>query len=209
MLGDARFNSKGTQIYNQMKPWLGKGILTINGETWHSRRKLLTKAFHFQILQDFLPVMNNQVQTLVNDILPKVADTGKPEDISMFVKNYTMDVICEAAMGVDMDVQRKPNEEYPKAIRCLTRVIVDKAVAPRLWFEPLFALTHPQYLEYRKSLRVVQRFTDHLIKTRRQNLSEREEEYTEKKKRLAFLDLLLDASDNGKLVTDQDIKDEV
>ncbi len=53
-----RYNDKGTQIYPLLEPWLGKGLATNNGESWQQRRKLLTPAFHFQILQNFLPIMN-------------------------------------------------------------------------------------------------------------------------------------------------------
>ncbi len=44
-----------------MSRWLGKGLITNNGASWHARRKLLTPGFHFQILKDFLPVMNRFV----------------------------------------------------------------------------------------------------------------------------------------------------
>ena len=38
--------------YNPLLPWLGRGLLINHGSNWRSRRKLLTPAFHFQILQD-------------------------------------------------------------------------------------------------------------------------------------------------------------
>ncbi len=122
-------NTKGKQIYTQIQPWLGRSLFTSSGELWHAKRKLITKAFHFQILQDFLPVMNQHVDTLMEDILPKHADTDKSVDITLLLKNYTMDVICEAAMGVNMDIQHNPDAAYPKAVACLTRVSVDKAVS--------------------------------------------------------------------------------
>ena len=39
-----------------LMPWLGSGLGTSNGGKWHSRRKLLTPAFHFKLLESFLDV---------------------------------------------------------------------------------------------------------------------------------------------------------
>ncbi|XP_067123640.1 cytochrome P450 4C1-like isoform X2 [Centruroides vittatus] len=39
-----------------LRPWLGNGLIISSGQKWKNRRKLLTQAFHFKILEDFCPL---------------------------------------------------------------------------------------------------------------------------------------------------------
>lgn len=62
------------------------------GSKWHSRRKLLTPAFHFNILNDFVEVFSRQSSKLVSKLKDKA--NGKPFDIFPFITLCTLDIIC-------------------------------------------------------------------------------------------------------------------
>lgn len=47
-------NSDKSSYYRFLLPVLGEGLLLSNGAKWAHRRKILTPAFHFNILQKFL-----------------------------------------------------------------------------------------------------------------------------------------------------------
>lgn len=78
--------------YNFLMPWLGTGLLTSGGQKWFTRRRILTPAFHFQILDDFVTVFDKQGDTLI-DQLQKIP-TDKPFNMVEYITLYTMDVIC-------------------------------------------------------------------------------------------------------------------
>ncbi|XP_023218008.1 cytochrome P450 4c21-like [Centruroides sculpturatus] len=58
-------------IYNILHPWLGTGLFTSSNDKWRHRRKLLTPAFHFRILEDFQRIFNNHSNILVEKLKNK------------------------------------------------------------------------------------------------------------------------------------------
>ena len=78
--------------YNLIHPWLNTGLLTSSGEKWLQRRRLITPSFHFDILKDFLIVINEHAETFVK-MLKKV---NKSEKIVLkpFISACSLDIIC-------------------------------------------------------------------------------------------------------------------
>ncbi len=74
---------------------------------------------------------------------------------------------------------------------------------------------HPTYKEYKRSLKIVHDFTDELIQRRKEMIASGEVDLSSGggtgggKRRLAFLDMIIKASDNGRLLSDNDIREEV
>jgi hypothetical protein len=65
---------------------------TVQGEKWHSRRKILTPAFHFKILEGFIQVFNVNSEFLIKDL---EAQTEEPfVDINAHITKCTLDIIC-------------------------------------------------------------------------------------------------------------------
>jgi cytochrome P450 family 4 len=71
--------------------------LRLQGDLWRSRRKLLTPAFHFSILNSFVDVFNEQSRILcgiIDDICQSFADGKGQMDVFPLVTRCSLDIIC-------------------------------------------------------------------------------------------------------------------
>lgn len=62
------------------------------GDKWRRRRKMLTPTFHFSILTEFLEVMNEQAEVLIEK-LEKQAGKG-PFNCFNHITLCALDIIC-------------------------------------------------------------------------------------------------------------------
>ncbi|XP_045035238.1 cytochrome P450 4C1-like isoform X1 [Daphnia magna] len=202
--------------YNFIQPWLGTGLLTSTGSKWHQRRKMLTPTFHFKILEEFIRVFNEQSAVLVEKLNETV---NQPFDIFPFITRCTLDIICETAMGCQLNAQTKSDSDYVQAVYKMSRIVHQRQMQPLFQIEWLFRLL-PIGSEQKRCLSILHNFTDQVVRERKiehekcmvQQKSEspnRKDEFNSKKPRLAFLDLLIEASQDGKALSDRDIREEV
>ena len=56
---------KSEQVYNIIRAWVGDGLLTSHGKKWARNRRLLTPAFHFEILKNYIEVKNRCTDVLL------------------------------------------------------------------------------------------------------------------------------------------------
>lgn len=83
--------------YKFFEGWLGDSTVIASGERWFKLRKLVTPSFHFQILEDFVKIFDEQAKILVDKI---DAENGRAIDTPSYLARFAMDVICETAMGI-------------------------------------------------------------------------------------------------------------
>ncbi|XP_050087263.1 probable cytochrome P450 4d14 [Anopheles aquasalis] len=103
IISSNEYNRKSDD-YDVLQEWLGNGILLDHGNSWFTNRRALTGAFHFKILDSYVPVFEEQANVLVRKLL---ASAGQPVDIFPIAKLYTLDVILETSMGVQCQAQIK------------------------------------------------------------------------------------------------------
>uniref|UniRef100_A0A147BND3 Putative cytochrome p450 4v2-like protein n=1 Tax=Ixodes ricinus TaxID=34613 RepID=A0A147BND3_IXORI len=201
-------NLKKPILYSLLHAWLGKGLLTSSGSKWRSRRKMLTPAFHFRILEDFLPIMNEQGEIFARALQ---GHTHAVFDITKFVTACTLDIICETAMGVKVNAQTNPSSAYVSNIYRVGSNFINRAVRPWLWLDFLYLLT-PQGRLYHHDIQAIHKFTKKVIRERKEvKLAEQRliEPSSDIKKRPMFLDVLLDHHISEDSISEEDIREEV
>ena len=67
--------------------------LFLQDDKWRRNRRLLTPAFHFQILENFFDVFDSNANIFCQQ-LQKVVGTGQEIDVYPYLKRCTLDVIC-------------------------------------------------------------------------------------------------------------------
>ncbi|XP_039307309.1 cytochrome P450 4C1 isoform X2 [Solenopsis invicta] len=209
-----------SRVYDILHPWLGTGLLTSAGSKWQSRRKILTPTFHFNILQQFVEILIEEGERMTNSL--KNAEDSVTKDLIPFISEHTLNAICETAMGTSLQGLGSFQQQYRKAVHQMGEFIVYRLLRQWLKNDWIFSLT-PRGREQAKLLKILHGFTEKIIKERKdyhkltngqylKNLNKDavadEEIIGIRRKRLAMLDLLIQASQEG-LLTDKDIREEV
>lgn len=78
--------------YDYLKPWLNTGLLTSTDQKWISRRKIITHAFHFKILEDFVEIFDKQSSILVEKL--KRFEGQEVFNIFPLTALCALDIIC-------------------------------------------------------------------------------------------------------------------
>ncbi|KAK6019074.1 unspecific monooxygenase, partial [Ostertagia ostertagi] len=116
--------TKGEE-YGILTPWLGTGLLISTGEKWRTRRKLLTPAFHFKVLNDFQVIHDRQAKIFVGQ-LEKMVSSEKEFDIFPFVKRCALDIILRYASSYGFEYDR-----HLKIVTDFTRKVINERIAER------------------------------------------------------------------------------
>ncbi|KAK3104941.1 hypothetical protein FSP39_013651 [Pinctada imbricata] len=202
--------SLGT-VYIMGIPWLGEGLLIANHQKWARNRRLLTPAFHFDILQPYIKVKNKAADVL----LEKLGDLSTKKtsfDLFHVIGLASLDIILQCAFSYQSECQKLgSNHPYVQAVIELSDLWVERSLQPLLYFDFVYFLT-PKGRRFKKQCDFVHSVAEEIIEKRRITLAEEgNKERTERKSRyLDFLDILLTARDEyGTGLTSLEIRNEV
>lgn len=202
-----KHNSK-SEIYDFLHSWLGTGLLTSTGEKWQKRRKILTPAFHFNILKDFLKIFNDETKQLV-DVLSENCD--KPYiDVKVPITDFTLTSIADTAMGITLGKSDDEQLKYRQSVYKFADITIYRSMRPWLFNNFIYNFSKTKG-EEREAVKILHAFTNKVVDTRKKDLKNKDKKddtYSVRKK-LAMLDLLLTYQSEGADISDEGIREEV
>ncbi|XP_008985703.3 cytochrome P450 4F11 [Callithrix jacchus] len=202
---------KDMLFYGFLKPWLGDGLLLSAGDKWSRHRRMLTPAFHFNILKPYVAIFNKSV-SIMHDKWQRLASEGSTRlDMFEHISLMTLDSLQKCVFSFDSNCQEKPSK-YIATILELSAFVEKRNQQILLHSDFLYYLT-PDGQRFRRACRLVHDFTDAVIQERRRTLpTQGTDDFFKdkaKSKTLDFIDvLLLSKNEDGRELSDEDIRAE-
>uniref|UniRef100_A0A673C9G4 aromatase n=1 Tax=Sphaeramia orbicularis TaxID=375764 RepID=A0A673C9G4_9TELE len=191
----------------------GHSLLISNGKEWARKRRLLTPAFHFDILKNYITTFNTSTNTMHEKWRSMLTD-GKT-NIEMFndVTLMTLDSLLKCAFSYNSNCQESTSE-YVSAIVELSDLILNRRL--RIWhhWDWIYWRTQ-QGRRFKKALSIVHRFTREVVQKRRtiinhQRMTESQPDLsTAGQRRKDFVDIILSSKDeDGQGLTNEEVEAE-
>uniref|UniRef100_A0A8B9CEW1 Cytochrome P450 family 4 subfamily F member 8 n=1 Tax=Anser brachyrhynchus TaxID=132585 RepID=A0A8B9CEW1_9AVES len=212
LLASAFIAPKDKLFYGFLKPWLGDGLLLSHGDKWARHRRLLTPAFHFDILKSYVSIFNSSTHIMHAKWRAAAEAAGGAVELNVLehLSLLTLDSLQKCIFSHDSRCQEQPSE-YIKAILELSTLVVRRH--HRL-------LHHPSWLyrlsadgrRFARACATVHNFTANVVQRRRQALNRLGHQAwleSHQGRSMDFIDLLLLTKDeDGNTLSDEDISAE-
>ncbi|XP_075395839.1 cytochrome P450 4A6-like isoform X2 [Tenrec ecaudatus] len=99
-----RSDPKAMGSYRFLSPWIGEGLLLLNGPTWFQHRRMLTPAFHYDILQPYVQLMADSVQVMLEK-WEKLVTQDSHVELFEHLSLMTLDTIMKCAFSYHGNTQ--------------------------------------------------------------------------------------------------------
>ncbi|XP_029440797.1 cytochrome P450 4F22 isoform X1 [Rhinatrema bivittatum] len=202
---------KDELFYGFLRPWLGDGLLLSRGAKWGKHRRLLTPAFHFDILKYYVKIFK-QSTDIMHAKWHKLASGGTISlDMFEHISLMTLDSLLKCTFSYNSDCQEKPSE-YISAIYELSALVVKREHFLPHHFDFIYRFS-ADGRHFQKACTIVHNFTGNVVQQRREALTRQGADAWLKSKQgktTDFIDILLLSKDeDGNGLSDEEMRAEV
>ena len=194
VLQDNSKNYTKSLAYDLLKPLLGLGLLTSEGEFWKKQRKLSQPAFHKRKLDEWTAMMVERALHTADKIRVH-AEKGEAFDVLPVMTTLTLDIISKAIFSTGVEDKAKIVGDQ---ITLMNEYTIDRLHHP---IRMPASFPTPANLRQRKALALLDKIVYEIIDHRRAEGVSKDD----------LLSMLLDAKDEetGEGMSDQQLRDEV
>jgi cytochrome P450 len=192
VLQDNHLNYEKGYGYQRLRPLVGNGLLTSEGDFWKRQRRLAQPGFHKQRIAGFAALMGRHASAQVdrwNQLAP-----GTVVDVHEEMMRLTLGVVGDALFSIDLSGAAKATGT---ALSVATAILQERLHAP---FSMPLSIPTPENRRLNRALEELDELVAGIIRERRQVKRERED----------LLSLLMEATDEqGGGMNDEQLRDEV
>lgn len=189
---NVRNYSKDGAFWDGIRPLLGNGLVTSEGDFWLRQRRMMNPHFHRQRLAALTEVMVQAIDECLNT-WPKFIGQADPVDVTHEFARITMRIIMRTMFGSDLadDDFEVIGDKIAFALNFLLPQVVIQQLPN--W------LPIPQRAQYKQVIEDIDKFIYGIIDARRENLSN------------DLISMLLEAVDDetGETMSNKQLRDEV
>ncbi|XP_033835029.2 cytochrome P450 4F3 [Periophthalmus magnuspinnatus] len=206
LMAHGNITVKDELVYGHLRPWLGESLLISNGDVWSRKRRLLTPAFHFDILKNYIVIFNSSTNSM-HEKWKRMILNGK-NNIEMFndVTLMTLDSLLKCAFSCNSNCQESTSG-YVQAIVEMSDLIMERRLKMLHHWDWLYWKTE-QGKRFKKALSIVHGYTRDVVQKRRALISQqtKSEISMTAQRRKDFVDIILSAKDeDGQGLSDEEI----
>jgi cytochrome P450 len=184
--------SKDTYLMHFLRPLLGQGLLTNDGQSWLHQRRLMQPAFHRKQLATFGVLMTGATESLL-ERWQDIATREQFLDVSTEMMRLTLRIVGQALFSIDLSNEA---DTVGQAFTALMRPLMDYIYHP----VPPLTFPTPRNRRIQQSIRTLDGVVQDIITERRQGDDKGD-----------LLSMLLVARDEetGEGMNDRQVRDEV
>lgn len=179
--------------FREVEGLLGKGLITLDGEDWRQRRKLMQPAFLQQKLNAMTADMVTEVKAML-DRFAQVKASGTPLDVAEETGHLALDVVNRCLLRTNV-------EDAAAFLDAMPHLLTTIAHRSRTLLRVPDAVPTPMNQRYRKAVQTVDRIVVDTIRARR----------AETERGHDLLSILMEAKDEdtGEGLSDAELRNEV
>ncbi|KAF9600356.1 hypothetical protein IFM89_008527 [Coptis chinensis] len=169
---------KGKPFTEILGDLLGSGIFNVDGDLWHTQRKLASHGFTTKSLREFVLVaLEDEVGTRLLPMLEKAAKTSEVIDLQEVLKRFAFDVVCKFSLGIDPACLEPSNvhaiSPLAKAFDIASEISARRGAAPvsLVWkIKRIFCISSEQQLK--EAIGDIHEFVTEIIKNKKKAIQE-------------------------------------